>query len=205
MRRVLIWLAVALFPVFAAALYFGFLNEPYLRIETKQMELKMVREKRVVYLRAREVGEEIAQQKERVRGLLELFALKAEGIDRAGVPVFIGEVAKDANVDMAEIVVRGEAGVEGCTFLTSDIRMSGRFVELFWFLRSLEEAEGRFVFLDQLDIAPGRAGEAHELTARVNVLLGSPRATLRTEEQEGLSQDTGQTPVTAISPMGSGD
>ena len=196
MRRVIIWLAVGLFPVFAAALYFGFLNEPYVRIETNQKLLKMARERRVRRSLALKVAEEMRQQKEHVRDLLALFAQKAEGIDRAGVPVFIGEVAEQAQVHMSEIVVRGEVGVEGCTFLTSDIRMRGRFVELFWFLRSLEEAEGRFVFLDSLTIAPGRAGEAHELTARVNVMLASPEAVPRIEATGDVPPEDAADPPT---------
>ncbi len=184
-------ISLALYFPLAVALYFLVLHGQYGRVSELERSLAKI----TTSERHRQAVQEVGQMKERHRqqlgDIIKEFRSKVEGFDKISLPIFVGQVAKDAQVEIVKLEVKHQAKVQDCTFVRVEIEVRGLFERLHAFLSDLEAHEKRFVFVDQVKIWPIQAAGPYGLIAGVNVMLRPVEdGEVVSEEESAAGEDT---------------
>lgn len=153
------------------ALYFIVLHPQYSRVSKLERSLATITTSEEHREAVQEAGKMQERHRQQLADIIKEFRSKVEGFDRISLPIFVGQVAKDAQVRIVKLEVKQQAKVQDCTFVRVEIEVRGLFERLQGFLSDLEAHEKRFVFVDRVKIWPVQGAGPYGLIAGVNVML----------------------------------
>ena len=175
----------------AVALYFIVLHGQYSRVSELERSLAEITTSERHQEAVQEAGRMQKRHRQQLGDIIKEFRSKVEGFDRISLPIFVGQVAKDARVEIVKLEVKRQATVQDCTFVRVEIEVRGFFERLQVFLSDLEAHEKRFVFVDQVKIWPIQAAGPYGLKASVNVMLRPVEGgEVASEEESVAGEDT---------------
>lgn len=184
MKTILRFFLIIYLPI-AAVLYFVLLHGHYSRIADLQADLSDITGSEQHQSTVRQADQMREKHRQQLKEIVREFALKAEGFDKLSLPVFVGEVAKSAEVKIVKLEVRDECTAHGCEFLSAEVEVRGPFARLRSFLTELEENEQRFVSVDKVQIEPVRGSDSHKLAVRFSVVFSTPACGELAHSEEG--------------------
>ncbi len=171
MKTTIVRVFLALYLPVAALLYLGLLYGPYRQAEALKREIDEIIASETHRTAISETARVRDMQLDGLKEAINRFHAKSQQFATMSVPVFIGRIAKNAQVTLARLEVATAARVSDCTFFKAELDVRGPFANLRAFLTELEENQERFAFVDKARISPVPGTSNYSLVATFGLML----------------------------------